>query len=70
MKRIWKIDVPGPNGYSFAIKGNIENESVAIAEAYSAELFYDGHDAEYATAEDITDSEYDIKAFKNYTHEV
>ena len=68
--RIWKIDVPGAYGYSFAIIGDISNEVEAIEMACNAGHFYDDIDAEYATAEEITDSPYDIKAFENTTYEV
>lgn len=64
MKRVYKIDVPGKNGYSFAVRGEIDSEEAAISEAIAAGIF-DDYDAEYAVAEDITESEYDLNAFKD-----
>ena len=70
MKRVYSINVPGRNGYSFAVKGEIANEEEAIEKASERELFYDTEDAEYAVAEDITDSEYDLNGLKSATFEV
>lgn len=65
MERIWKINVPGANGYSFAIAGELEEEADAIEEASLCGLFDDEHDARYATVEEITDDEYEIEHWKN-----
>jgi len=65
MEKIWKIDVQGENGYSFAIQGELEEEADAINEASLCGLFDDERDASYATAEDITDDEYELEYWKN-----
>ena len=65
MKRIWKIDVPGRNGYSFAVRTDIEDEQAVISAAEEAGLFESGEDANFAMAEDITNSSYDLGAFKD-----
>ena len=75
MKHIVKIDVPGKYGYSFAVAFNAENEmsdheSTALDLALEAELFEEDYHRDFAMAEDITDSEYDIEHFKDYTYEV
>lgn len=75
MKHIVKIDVPGRHGYSFAVAFNTENEmadheSNALDLALEANLFEEDEDYDYAMAEDITDSEYDIEHFKYCTYEV
>ncbi len=70
MKTIWKIDVHGEYGYSFAIKGEIEDGGDAIHLAESHDLYEDPSDADYATAEDITDDEYTINAFKDCITEI
>ena len=68
-KRVYSINIPGPCGYSFAVKGKLSNESQAIDLASEEELFDDPHDARYASAEDITDSQSDIDAFRDCTYE-
>ena len=70
MKKIYSINVPGAYGYSFAVKGEIDCEEDAIEAASNANLFTEPEDADYAVAEDITDSKYDINAFKSCTYEV
>ena len=65
MEKVWKINVPGAHGYSFAIQGELEDEAEAILEACNCELFDDEHDARYATVEDITDDEYELEHWKN-----
>ena len=65
MEKVWKINVPGAHGYSFAIAGELEEEADAIMEALYCNLFNDEHDARYATVEDITDDEYELNAWKN-----
>ena len=69
MKKIFSINVPGRHGYSFTVKCDTSyNEDTVIDLAAESELFNDPEDADYATAEDITDSDYDINAFKNSTY--
>lgn len=65
MEKVWKINVPGAHGYSFAIQGELEDEAEAIFEACNCELFDDAHDARYATVEDITDDEEELEYWKN-----
>ena len=69
MKKIFSINVPGRHGYSFAVKCDTSyDEDSVINLAAENFLFEVDEDADYATAEDITDSEYDINAFKNCTY--
>ena len=68
--RIFKIDVAGANGYSFAVKGEIADEAEALDLASLHDLFQSEEDEDYATAEDITNSPYDINGLKDATHEV
>lgn len=75
MKHIVKIDVPGRHGYSFAVAFNAENEmgdheSTALDLAFEACLFEEDEDYDYAMAEDITNSEYDIEHLKYCTYEL
>ncbi len=71
MKKIFSINVPGRHGYSFAVKCDTSyDEDSVINLAAENFLFEVDEDADYATAEDITDSEYDINAFKNCTYEI
>lgn len=70
MERIWKIDVHGVDGYSFAVKGDIGSDSEAIEAATIAELFDSPYDAGYAYAEEITDSQYDIDGLAGCTFDV
>ncbi len=67
--RVYSINVPGPCGYSFAVKGKLSGEGDAIDLASEEELFDNPHDARYATAKDITGSQSDIDAYKNCTYE-
>ena len=69
-KRVYKIDVHGPNGYSFAVRQQFGYESEAIENALKQDLFQCEEDAEYATAEEITDSEYDLKGLANATYDI
>ena len=69
-KKIFLINVAGRYGYSFAVKCDAETEEPAIKMALYAGIFEDDVDADYATAEDITDSPYDVEHFKNCTHEL
>lgn len=70
MKKIYSINVAGKHGYSFAVECDANFEEEAIDMAAEAGLFDDPEDAEYATAEDITGSEYDINAFKSCTYKL
>ena len=67
MKKVWKINVSGENGYSFAVAGELEDEAAAMYEAVECGLFNDERDARYATVEDITDDEDELNAFKDET---
>ena len=68
MERIWKIDVQGRYGYSFAVKCKLDDEYDVIDLAEENNLFDDELDAVYATAEEITDSPYDIEGLKSATY--
>lgn len=68
--RIFSIYVAGKHGYSFAVKCNATKEADVVQMAKNAGLFQDDEDAFYATAEDITDSEYDINGLKDCTYEI
>ena len=71
MKKIFSINVPGRHGYSFAVKcDTFYNEETVINLAAESDLFDDPEDADYAIAEDITDSDYDINAFKSCTYDL
>jgi len=71
MKKIFSINVPGRHGYSFAVRCDSSyDEDTVIALADENRLFEDDEDADYAIAEDITESEYSINAFKNCTYEL
>lgn len=70
MKKIFSINVPGKHGYSFAVKCDATEEADAVQMAENAGLFQDDEDAFYAMAEDITDWDDDIEAFKSCTYEV
>ena len=71
MKKIFSINVPGKHGYSFAVEcdASYDEESV-IDLALENGLFDENRDADYAIAEDITDSEYDRDAFKDCTTKI
>lgn len=62
MKRVWKIDVPiFDNGYSFAIACDGETSEDAIEAARKNNLFEEDFDSIYASAEDITDDDYEMR---------
>lgn len=66
----FSINVPGKNGYSFAVCGNFE-EWDAIDKAIDAGLFKGQEaDADYAIVEELTKSE--INQFKKFgcLHEI
>ena len=67
-ERIWLINIPGPHGYSFAVRTDEDDEQCVIDRARKAEMFDDTVDADYAFAEDITDDPDQIEAFKEYTY--
>lgn len=70
MERVWKISVPGNQGYSFAIKGEIEDEAEAIYQASENDAFEDKHDARYAIAEEITDDDDALQHYRGSIVEV
>lgn len=70
MKHYWRIDVPGIYGYSFAIKGDISSEADALELAYDSDLFIDGADFDYASAEEITDDAYEMSYWEDEASEV
>lgn len=71
MKKIFSINVSGHHGYSFAVKCDTSyNEETVLDLAAESGLFEDETDADYATAEDITESDYDINALKDRTYEL
>lgn len=67
---IIKIDVHGQNGYSFAVTGEFDAPEDAIGPAAEAGCFDDAADANYATAEDISDDKLAQKAFKSCTYDL
>lgn len=71
MKRVWKIDVPmHDHGYSLAIKSNDETPADAIENARKNNLFEEDFDAIYASAEDITDDDYEMQYWENHAVEL
>ena len=71
MKKIFSINVPGRHGYSFAVKCDTSYDEDSVIElAAESGLFSDDEDADYAIAEDITESDYDIEHFKSCTYEL
>lgn len=71
MKKIFLINVPIKHGYSFAVKCNTSyNEESVIELAAENLLFEEEDDADYATAEDITENEHDIEGLKSVTYEL
>lgn len=71
MKKIFSINVPGRHGYFFAVKCDTSyNEDTVIELANESALFDNDEDADYATAEDITESDYDIEHLKDCTYEL
>lgn len=71
MKKIFSINVQGRHGYSFAVKCDTSyNEDTVIELARESALFDDDEDADYATAEDITESDYDIEHLQDCTYEL
>ena len=71
MKKIFSINVPGRHGYSFAVRCDASfDEDSVIDLAAESKLFNDPEDADYAISEDITESDYDINAFKSCTYDL
>ena len=71
MRKTFSINIAGKHGYSFAVECDSSyDEDSVINLALDNELFEEGYDADYAIAEDITDSEYDLNAFKDYTYKL
>ena len=71
MKKVFSINVPGKHGYSFAVRCDTSyNEETVIDLAAENCLFEEDEDADYATAEDITESDYDIQALKDVTYNI
>lgn len=71
MKKVFSINVPGKYGYSFAVRCDASyNEESVIELAAENCLFEEDEDADYAIAEDITESDYDIQAFKDDTYDI
>lgn len=62
----FKIDVHGPNGYSFLIgtKYNETEESI-INLAFDCYAFQEMEDADYATAERVQYGDYDYKGLED-----
>ena len=61
MKKVWRIDVPGRYGYSFAIRSDDETPEDAVETASQHDLYQEESDADYASAEEITDDDYEMK---------
>jgi hypothetical protein len=57
-------------GYSFAVIVDTDDEGEALRLAEDADLFTDVDDVFYATAEDITNSEYDLNGLKSATYDL
>jgi hypothetical protein len=69
MKKIFSINVPGRHGYSFAVKCDTSYDEESVIELAAENLlFEEEEDADYAIAEDITESEYDINGMKDCTY--
>jgi len=66
-KRYWRIDVPMcDHGYSFAIACDGETSEDAIEAARKNNLFEEDFDSIYASAEDITDDDYEMRYWSNH----
>lgn len=71
MRKVFSINVPGKHGYSFAVQcDNSYDEESVIDLALENGLFEEDYDADYAWSEEITDSEYDRKAFASCTYKL
>jgi len=71
MKKVFSINILGKHGYSFAVRCDTSyNEETVIELAAENHLFNDDEDADYAIAEDITESDYDIQGLKNVTYDI
>lgn len=69
-KKVWKIDVVGINGYSFAVSTTESDPKEVIELAREADLFEEDFDAIYASAEEITGDEYEMKFWGNQVTEL
>lgn len=68
MRKIFSINVPGKYGYSFAVACDASYDEESVLDlAYDNGCFECIEDADYAFAEDITDWDDDIEAFKDCT---
>jgi hypothetical protein len=71
MKKVFSINVPGRHGYSFAVRCDTSYDEESVIELAAENcLFEEDEDADYAIAEDITESDYDIQAFKDDTYDI
>ena len=71
MKKVFSINVPGRHGYSFAVRCDTSYDEESVIELAAENcLFEEDEDADYAIAEDITESDYDIQAFKDATYDI
>lgn len=71
MKKVFSINVPGKYGYSFAVRCDTSYDEESVIELAAENcLFEEDEDADYAIAEDITESDYDIQAFKDDTYDI
>lgn len=71
MRKTFSINIAGKHGYSFAVECDSSyDEDSVIDLALDNGLFEEDYDADYAIAEDITDSKYDLNAFKHCTHKL
>lgn len=69
MKKIFSINISGEDGYSFAVECDSSyDEETVIDLASECGCFECPEDADYATAEDITEWDDDIEAFKDCTY--
>lgn len=69
MKKIFTVNVPGKYGYSFAVECDSSyDEETVIDLASECGCFECPEDADYAIAEDITEWDDDIEAFKDCTY--
>ena len=71
MKKTFSINVPGRYGYSFAVVCDCSyDEDTVLDLALECGCFDDDGDCDYAEAEDITESPYDIQGLKDCTYEL
>lgn len=71
MKKVFSINVPGRHGYSFAVRCDTSYDEESVIELAAENcLFEEDEDADYAIAEDITESDYNIQALKDATYDI